>query len=72
MTDKDIVQAIKWHRENKEIKSQDVAEMLGHIPSKYSKIERGEQVITGLELVKIAEYFGMTVEELVRVPSRKR
>ncbi len=72
MTNQDIVTAIKWHRENLEIKAKDVAEMLGHVPSKYSKIESGEQVITALELVKIAEYFGMTVDELIKVPSRRR
>ncbi|UTH13251.1 helix-turn-helix domain-containing protein [Macrococcus equipercicus] len=72
MDNKELVTAIKWHRENLEIKAKDVAAMLGHVPSKYSKIENGEQVITGVELVKIADYFGMTVDELVKVPSRRK
>ncbi|WP_170234577.1 helix-turn-helix domain-containing protein [Macrococcus equipercicus] len=72
MDNEELVTAIKWHRENLEIKAKDVAAMLGHVSSKYSKIENGEQVITGVELVKIAEFFGMTVDEIVKIPDRKK
>lgn len=71
ITNEEIAAAIRWHRENLGIKSQDVASQMFISKSAYSKIEKGEKAITVVELCKIADIFNMSLDELIRIPSRR-
>ncbi|TDL98653.1 XRE family transcriptional regulator [Macrococcus brunensis] len=72
MNNTEIMEAIKYHRENLGYTSTEVAEVIGYSVSKYSRLENHKQPILGWELLAIARYFGMSVEELTTIPKRKR
>lgn len=67
-----IVEAIRYHRENNEISSKDMAAVIGHHPATYSRIEKGDQPILGIEVYKIAKHLGMTMDELVVIPRKRK
>ncbi|ULG73695.1 helix-turn-helix domain-containing protein [Macrococcus brunensis] len=69
MKNNEIVAAIKWHRENNEIPSKEIACILGHSQSKYSKIENGEQYLTAEELTEIAAYLNLDINKLIKMVS---
>ncbi|ULG71391.1 helix-turn-helix domain-containing protein [Macrococcus brunensis] len=68
----ELMKAIKYHRENLDFTSTQVANAIGYDVSKYSRLENNKQYILGIELIAIAEYFGMTVDELIKYPHRKK
>ncbi|MGK0554824.1 helix-turn-helix domain-containing protein [Macrococcus capreoli] len=72
MTNEEIAAAIKWHRENLEYKSKEVASYLNISESSYSKLENGERAVTAVELWKIAGLFLLKLDELVQIPSRRK
>ncbi|MBC9873543.1 helix-turn-helix domain-containing protein [Macrococcoides bohemicum] len=67
-----VATALRWHRENREYSAKEVAAHIGITPSIYSKIESGNRVVTVPEFKRIAELYGMTMEELCVIPSRKK
>ncbi|TDM04610.1 helix-turn-helix transcriptional regulator [Macrococcus carouselicus] len=71
MNNEEMMAAIKYHRENLGFSSTEVATAIGYDVSKYSRLENGHQYITLVEAVKIAHLFGMKVDELIRIPSKK-
>ncbi|MGK0575640.1 helix-turn-helix domain-containing protein [Macrococcus capreoli] len=72
MTNEEIAAAIKWHRENLEYKSKEVASYLNISESSYSKLENGERAVTAVELWKIAGLFSISIEQLIVIPKRRR
>lgn len=71
MTNEEIARSIKWHRENNDFKSQEVAHMLNISAPTYSKLENGKRIITASDLINISIIFKITVEELMIIPSRR-
>lgn len=67
-----VASALRWHRENQDYSAKEVAAYLGVTPSIYSKIESGNRVVTVPEFKRIAELYGMTMDELCVIPSRKK
>ena len=67
-----VAAALRWHRENQDYSAKEVAAHIGVTPSIYSKIESGNRVVTVPEFKKIAELYGMTMDELCVIPSRKK
>ncbi|WP_414048580.1 helix-turn-helix domain-containing protein [Macrococcus animalis] len=72
MTNDEIATAIRWHRENLEYKSKELAAYLNISESNYTRLEKGDRAVTAVELKKIADLFKMTMDELVVIPKRKR
>ncbi|MCE4957998.1 helix-turn-helix domain-containing protein [Macrococcoides caseolyticum] len=72
MTNEAIAAAIKWHRENLEYKSKEVAAHLNISESSYSKLENGDRTITAEELCKIAKLFMINLDDLIKIPSRRK
>jgi len=56
---------IKTLREQRNIKQQEIADLIGMHRSNYSKIESGQREISLNALEKIARFFGVTLDELV-------
>lgn len=56
---------IRKIREQKEVKQQEIADMIGMHRSNYSKIESGQRDISVEALDKIAKYFGMTIDQII-------
>lgn len=67
-----VAAALRWHRENQDYSAKEVAAHLGVTPSIYSKIESANRVVTLPEFKKIAELYGMTMDELCVIPTRKK
>lgn len=57
---------LEW-REEKGVSQEDVAEVLGLGQSAYCKIEKGETGLTAEYAFKLADYFGKSVDELLRI-----
>ncbi|WP_289649833.1 helix-turn-helix domain-containing protein [Macrococcus bovicus] len=72
MDNAEIMQAIKYHRENLGFTSSEVAAAIGYDVSKYSRLENNHQHITAVELVKISKLFKMSIDDLIVIPSKKR
>lgn len=51
---------------DKGIKAKELAKKIGVTPGMISKIKRGEREPSTANLVKIADYFGVTVDELIK------
>lgn len=60
-----LVENIKRLRTEKGLTQQDVAEIINMHRSNYSKVEKGEREISIDALVKLANFFGLTLDELV-------
>jgi len=58
---------IKKLREKKGVKQQEIAELINMHRSNYSKIENGQREIAVIALNKIANFFGITVDELINM-----
>ena len=58
---------IKRLREDRRIKQQEIADLIGMHRSNYSKIESGQREISVAALDKIARFFGVTVDELIHM-----
>ena len=56
---------IKKIREEKSLTQQQIAELINMHRSNYSKIENGQREISVEALSKIAQYFGMTVDQII-------
>lgn len=64
-----IGQNIKRLREAREVKQQEIADLIGMHRSNYSKIESGQREVSVAALDKIASFFGITLDELVHMGS---
>lgn len=58
---------IKRLREQKGIKQQEIADLIGMHRSNYSKIEGGQRELSISAIAKVAGYFGITIDELVHL-----
>ena len=56
-------------REEKGIKQQQIADLVGMHRSNYSKVENGQRELSIVALNKIARYFGITIDQLVNMES---
>ncbi len=56
---------IRKIREEKAVKQQEIADIIGMHRSNYSKIESGQRDISVEALDKIAKYFGMTIDQII-------
>jgi len=65
--DMDIGSNIKRLREEKGIKQQEIAELINMHRSNYSKIENGQREISVAALDKIAQFFDITIDELIHM-----
>jgi len=63
----DIGSNIKRLREERGIKQQEIAELISMHRSNYSKIENGQREISVTALDKIAQYFDITIDELIHM-----
>lgn len=59
---------LEW-RLKKEVPQEEVAQVLDIQQPAYCKIEQGEAGLTARSAFKLAEYFGKSVDELLRVES---
>ena len=62
-----VGQNIKRLREDRGIKQNEIADLIGMHRSNYSKIENGQREISITALDKIASYFNITLDELVHM-----
>lgn len=62
-----VGQNIKRLREDRGIKQNEIADLIGMHRSNYSKIESGQREISIAAIDKIANYFNMTIDELVHL-----
>jgi transcriptional regulator with XRE-family HTH domain len=62
-----IGENIKKIREQRGVKQQEIADLVGMHRSNYSKIESGQREISVAALDKIADYFGISIDELVHL-----
>ena len=60
-------QNIKRLREDRGIKQNEIADLIGMHRSNYSKIESGQREISIAAIDKIANYFNMTIDELIHL-----
>lgn len=60
-----LAENIKTIREAQNTKSVDVATYIGVDKSAYSKIEKGTRALTADELIKVAQFFNMTIDDIV-------
>lgn len=67
----DFSERIKNAREDRDISQKDMAAMLNMNQSNYSRIETGHQEPSLDQLIKIAEIFNLTIDELLGVDSDK-
>lgn len=58
---------IRSLREQRNIKQQEIADLIGMHRSNYSKIENGQREISVSALDKIARFFNVTIDELVHL-----
>ncbi len=58
---------IKRLREDRSIKQNEIADLIGMHRSNYSKIENGQREISVAALDKVAAYFNITLDELVHL-----
>ena len=62
-----IGQNLKRLREDRGIKQNEIADLIGMHRSNYSKFESGQREISIAAIDKIANYFNMTIDELVHL-----
>ncbi|WP_414042601.1 helix-turn-helix domain-containing protein [Macrococcus sp. EM39E] len=71
MTNEEIANAIKYHRENLDFSGKEMAYRLNMSPSTYSKIENGERTITAVELYQISLIFNLSIDEVLTKRGRR-
>lgn len=62
-----IGQNVKRLREDRGIKQNEIADLIGMHRSNYSKIENGQREISIVAIDKIANYFNISIDELVHM-----
>jgi transcriptional regulator with XRE-family HTH domain len=62
-----IGENIKRLREQRKVKQQEIADLIGMHRSNYSKIESGQREVSVTALDKVAAFFGITLDELVHL-----
>ncbi len=62
-----IADNLKTYREQKGLLQKEVANAVGVHPSNYSKMEKGERDVSIEVADKLANYFGITLDELVHM-----
>ena len=62
-----IGQNVKRLREDRGIKQNEIADLIGMHRSNYSKIENGQREISIVAIDKIASYFNISIDELVHM-----
>lgn len=62
-----IADNLKIYREQKGLLQKEVANAVGVHPSNYSKMEKGERDVSIEVADKLANYFGITLDELVHM-----
>lgn len=63
---------VKDMREDRDLKQKEVAESIGITQRKYSYIETGTQPLTDELLVKLARYYGVSVDYLLCLTDIKK
>ena len=63
-----LVRNLKRLRKEKELTQRQVATILNMHRSNYSKVENGERELSIESIITLADFFEMTVDELVRDP----
>ena len=63
----DIGVNIKRLREDRKIKQSEIADLIGMHRSNYSKIENGQREISLAAVDKIAEFFNISIDELIHM-----
>ena len=58
-------QRLRDLREDKELRQEDVAEILGISQTVYSRYERGFQTIPVVHLLRLAEFYGVTTDYIL-------
>ena len=58
---------IKRLREDRDIKQSEIADLIGMHRSNYSKIENGQREISLAAIDKIAQFFNISIDELVHL-----
>lgn len=72
MNNTDIAKAIKYHRENLDYTSKEMAQLLNIGLSTYSKLENDERNITAVDLYNISKIFNMTMDEIITKQGRRK
>ncbi len=72
MNNADIAKAIKYHRENLDYTSKEMAHLLNIGLSTYSKLENDERNITAVDLYNISKIFNMTMDEIITKQGRRK
>lgn len=72
MNNSDFAKAIKYHRENLDFTSKEMAHQLNIGLSTYSKLENGERNITAVDLYNISKIFNMTMDEIITKQGRRK
>ena len=68
-----LSQRLKLLRSEKGVTQRDIAELLGKTSRHYQAIESGEINVPGLTLIKLADYFDVSLDYLVgRSEDRRR
>lgn len=62
-----IGENIKQIRQQRDIKQQEIADLVGMHRSNYSKIENGQRELSINALNKVAKFFNITLDELVNM-----
>lgn len=62
---------IRDTREDRDLKQSDVAKVLGIKPQQYSRYEKGQREIPLHYLIKLAEFYGVSVDYLVSIREYK-
>ncbi len=63
----DIGSNIKRIRKERDIKQAEIADLIGMHRSNYSKIENGQREISLAAVDKIADYFNISIDELIHM-----
>lgn len=71
MKNKDIANAIRWHRENLDFSAKQVALHLNLSQSSYSKIENANRLITVAEFKLVSDLFKLSMNDLINIPNSK-
>lgn len=65
-TSQGVVQRIVELRKERGVSQKQLAEAIGLDPSSMNRAEKGERAVSIAELLRVADYFGLSVEDIVR------
>ena len=66
------INRLKEIREDRDYKQSDIAKVLGTTQQQYSKYELGIQLISVERLVKLAKFYGTSVDYLIGLTNERR